>query len=217
MSHEMISSIYHDGYKLSFCAAEPGIVFDPSAYKFIPHTFSSVCRMGFFCEYRIKDGELYLDKLCIDSSNNKYPDLNGVSAKPFSTDPAYSEYHLYEGVMLKVPYTGIIVAGAGPDKQFIRPAEHQYPWVYEKVFTFAFKDGVLTGVCDKSFEAYTIRLAQIAELKAQTTTAPEATARENESLLGVIEQLARIKDRVVIADSVRRETDDAEDSGTDSE
>lgn len=82
-------------------------LFDPKKFKLHPEMWHTGCYKGFIISFRVTDDLLYLDRLIVHCSNNKYPPINNV--EPEKYDGSAMEY---KNINLPLPYSGTIIVGS---------------------------------------------------------------------------------------------------------
>lgn len=107
-------------------------LFDPKKFKLHPEMWHTGCYKGFIISFRVTDNLLYLDRLIVHCSNNKYPPINNV--EPEKYDGSAMEY---KNINLPLPYSGTIIVGSDllssfEGRCFIGP--HAYKTTYELKF-----------------------------------------------------------------------------------
>ena len=149
--------------------------FDPKNYGLEPHSSSTACWRGYWCEYAIKNGKLIMERLLLFNADGNYPDFNGVPVSPQGyeeieyiemfdeeeklqreTVPANFGHRTYE-VNMEMNYTGKIVLGDEFLNEFYIHMGFQRPWAYKDLKEFEFKDGELVSVTDHSEFAEKLR------------------------------------------------------------
>lgn len=145
----------------SIVAISHPLEFKPENYGITPEFFSTACWAGFWCEYRISEKGIVLENLFVNSKDDYYPIINGVSPVVGKEgSKKYFEYmghHCYRGVNIKMPYTGKIVVGKDFMQEYYIHMGYQRAWSYKVLKEFVFKEGVLREVVDHSKVAEDLR------------------------------------------------------------
>lgn len=148
-------------------ALSSAIHFDPKNWGLEPHTSSTACYRGYWCEYAVEDEELLLKNLYLFNIDDKYPSFNGVEVSPPEFKeyegymgngkkrkkvirPAHFGHRVYKNVNLSIPYTGKILLGDGFMREYYIHMGFQQAWAYEKLIELVFEEGVLLECNDLS-------------------------------------------------------------------
>ena len=139
--------ILEDG-KYHIIASSSQIPFDPKDYGLFPMSCCTACYRGYWCEYVVKEENLYLDKLYIHT-DGIYPKLNGipVSAQEYESVsvqrgkeperfPKNLRHRVYEHIGLPVLYTGFITV----EKDIHRDGDRS-----KHLLELCFEDGKITN------------------------------------------------------------------------
>ncbi len=147
MTAQITDSFEYKGKKYSLAALSAPIPFDPKQYGLEPQFCSTALYRGFWCEYKITDEALILDKFHMSNREKRYPKFNGVSAS-WSKDS--DSCRVYKGVNLTIPFSGKILLGAGFIDEYYIHMGYQRPYAYKKLIDFEFENGVLQKTTDCS-------------------------------------------------------------------
>ena len=163
-----IRDIYnYDNNDYRIVALSSVMLFKPQDYGMEPHTSSTACWRGYWCEYEISNGELLLKNLYFYNTDGNYPPLNGVEVSPPEfievegrrglrkkrekfTMPAHHGHRVYKNVNLPIPYTGKILLGDGFMREYYIHMGFQQSWAYKKLIELVFKEGILLECNDLS-------------------------------------------------------------------
>lgn len=173
MTAQIPDTYTYDGKKYDIVAMNNPIGFDPKDYGLEPHSSSTACWRGYWCEYAIKNGRLVLEKLLLYNSDGNYPPFNGINVLPqefeeqecwsldeeephMETFPKNDGHRTYE-VNMKINYTGKIVLGDEFMREFYIHMGFQRPWAYKVLKEFDFVNGKLTSIIDHSEMARELR------------------------------------------------------------
>ena len=120
--------------------------FDPCGYGFkLKRKRLSCLVCGYIGRYVIADGRLFLEKLSIETEDDRYPDLNGV---------AYSPEKGYVGVHLPITCTGrILFSDALSNAYFLIDCLLQAKQLYE----YDFVEGKVVRIVDHSRAALALQ------------------------------------------------------------
>ena len=138
--------------------SEP-LLFKPENYGITPIECSRSCYHGYWCDYTISDKRIVLESFYVNSKENYYPEINGIV--PLRKDGRdvldALGHHCYEGVNIKVGYTGKLVVGSDFLSEYHILFSRPYAWEYKDLKEFVFTDGNLTEVMDHSNVAEELR------------------------------------------------------------
>ncbi len=158
MTAQVSDSFRFDNNNYSLVATSKPLEFDPKEYGITPQPFISACWQGFWCAYNITNDGIFLEDLYINSEDDYYPEINGVS--PFSGNMnLYMGHHVYSDLHLNLDYTGKILVGEGFLQEYYIHMGNQRFWAYEILKELVFENGVLVGVNDRSNIAVAVREA----------------------------------------------------------
>ncbi len=132
----------------------------PSDFGIYPQPATTACWRGYWCAYDITDTGIYLRDLYVNSSDDNYPDINGVSVLRHEETGAlvsYMGHRAYKGLDLKIPYTGKILVGKRFMRKYYIHMGFQRPWAYKVLKELVFENGTLTQTNDQSKIAATLR------------------------------------------------------------
>ena len=163
-----IGDIYkYQKKKFTIVASTSTMPFNPRNFGLEPHTSSTACWRGYWCEYSIENDELLLKNLYLFNSEGKYPTFNGVDISPQEfeeyeyftlTDeaikkgvrPAHHGHRVYKDANLPIPYTGKILLGNGFMRGYYVHMGFQRGWAYKTLIELVFEEGRLTEYNDFS-------------------------------------------------------------------
>ena len=148
--------------------------FKPQNYGLDPQSCCTACWRGYWCEYSITDSGLFLQNFYMYNREGNYPDLNGVPVLPISYHEGncldlkgrkektvqiedYMGHRKYENIMMRIPYTGRILAGRKFLSKYYIHMGFQRSWAYEELREFIFENGYLIEALDHSDMAQKIR------------------------------------------------------------
>lgn len=127
------------------------IDFSPEVFGIIPGVLTTACWRGFWCDYEIKDGQFSLKTLYVNSKDNNYPVINGVSPllEPYPEAKMlnYMGHHIYKDINVPIKYTGKIIAVDGLIMDYIGVERMR---CFENVIERTFKDGRCEAAIDLS-------------------------------------------------------------------
>jgi hypothetical protein len=168
-----ISDIYkHKRKKYNLVAMSEPMCFEPEDYGLKPESCITCCWRGYWCEYKITDDGLVLDKLYIYNSDGFYPDLNGVPVSPAEFEdhkvstkdgemiksyPKHLGHRLYKNINMSIPYTGKILLGDKFLHDYYIHMGFQRPFAYKILMEFVFEKGKLIETIDHSDKAKKMR------------------------------------------------------------
>ena len=137
-------------------------LFNPLDIGFETYSKSSMCWSGHMCVYKVKNNELYLDRLDINSENKIK--INGKEPSRVLSILTYLKDifcfgfdYTYKNIKLKLNYTGEILIGKGNvendfDNDYYYDECLMSPHSYEEVLKLKFKNGKLITVTNISNE-----------------------------------------------------------------
>lgn len=176
-----IGDIYkYQKKEFTIVAMSSAMPFDPKNFGMEPHSSSTACRRGYWCEYDITDDELRLKDLYFFNADGNYPPLNGIEVSPPEfkeyesyrgnkkkrgkvTMPAHFGHRVYRDINMPIPYTGRILLGDGFMQEYYIHMGFQRSWSYKKLIELVFEEGILLECNDLSY----IAKAQREAMKAQ--------------------------------------------------
>ena len=148
----------YQGGEFTIVTMNNKLEFHPYEYGLSPSAISTGCWRGYWCHYKISDQGIFLDKLHIHCGNENYPEINGISVKQNGKEPfEYMGYRVYNGLNIKVNYTGSILVGDGFIQDYYRHMGYQRSYSYKILKEFVFNNGTLVDVVDHSKLAESIR------------------------------------------------------------
>lgn len=91
---------------------EHGELFDINKYGFKLKWVCTALYKGYLVIYEIKDNQLFIKHLYVNTSDKNYPTINNVEAKPVNNKNSYlGSMYLYENLNMKLNYSGKIKGG----------------------------------------------------------------------------------------------------------
>lgn len=170
MTAQISDKYFYNGKEYCIVALSKTIGFNPEDYGLEPHTSSSACWRGYWCEYSIEDNHLMLKSLFLYNRDGNYPEFAGKTVIPeeyekvlvcrrgeegewiesYEDEPTYFEHRKYEDVDLILPYTGKILLGNGFIQDYYIHMGFQNGWAYEELIELVFEEGLLTENNDYS-------------------------------------------------------------------
>ena len=159
MSAQIMDSVIIENstYRIIEVSA-PGMMFKPSEYGLGPNMRCTACYRGHWCDYQIKDSNLFLKDFYMYNEEQKYPTLNGVDVLGEVTSESEKMGHKkYEDVFLFMPYTGKMLVGEEKVFDFYVNGGRQKCWAYKKLIECTFEEGKLISLMDYSSLAEKLR------------------------------------------------------------
>jgi hypothetical protein len=135
-------------------------LFEPADHGLKPVGSCTACWRGFVCCYRVADGALLLDKLCV-SQRTPAPELFGIAPKKPESRPSFFDV-VYERLAHPVPYTGGLLLGRDFIQELYVHMGFHPAWKFREVHELIFEKGMLTQASDRSQEIAGFR-AEVSE------------------------------------------------------
>ena len=161
MTAQIENRFKFNGDDYSIVAISTPIDFKPQDYGITPLPIFNACWDGYWCEYEITKTEIILKNLYINSHNDEYPEINGISPENDSQNKQnhfqYMGHHLYKNLNIKMNFTGKILIGKGFLKQYYIHMGYQRAWAYEVLEELVFENGMLIRTVDHSEKAKELR------------------------------------------------------------
>lgn len=146
------------------------MLFEPQQYGLVPHSSSTACWRGYWCEYVVADDKLLLEDLYIYNEDGNYPPLCGVEVSPAEFEehecyvgglskrkkvllPAHDGHRVYKKIDLPIPFTGKILLGSGFMSDYYIHMRFHRSWAYKELIEFEFCEGQLVTCTDLSHVA----------------------------------------------------------------
>lgn len=159
MTAQIGDKLVFKGDNYSIVAISNPIQFYPQNYGIMPLAFTTACWKGYWCEYYISDKEIVLENLYINSQDNNYPEIKGITPeKDGEKDFLYMGHHLYKNLGMLIDYTGKIIVGKGFINKYYIHMGYQRAWAYEVLKELIFDKGVFVESIDHSEMARKLRL-----------------------------------------------------------
>ena len=126
-------------------------LFDPEEYGLHPEELDTGCYKGFVISFKMEGDRLLLHNLVVNTEDDIYPDINGVSAVlvPEYTRKGgvkrynrFGGYHEYKDIDLELNYTGTMIVGKDFKKSYSGCA-FTLPFAYKTSYDLKFRDGRL--------------------------------------------------------------------------
>lgn len=134
------------GEDYSIVAMSTPIGFKPQDYGITPEPVCTACWDGYWCEYEITKAGIILKNLYINSKNDHYPEINGISPQNDRQKKSrfqYMGHHLYKDLDIRMDYTGRILIGKDFIQKYYIHMGYQRAWAYETLEELVFQDGAL--------------------------------------------------------------------------
>ena len=126
------------------------IEFNPRTYGLNVSSACTGCWRGYWCEYEIYDGGIVLKKLFVHTSDDNYPDINGIKVNESNDPYEYMGHRVYNDLNVGINYTGKILLGDGYMPEYYIHAGFQRAWAYKVLKEFVFENGILVKINDYS-------------------------------------------------------------------
>jgi len=111
-------------------------LFDPEKYGLSPEAPHTACWKGFVVTFELKNGQLYLKRLLVNTKDDVYPSINGISAIKSGMS-----FHEYKDLNIKLGYSGTIIVGQNMKNEF-RGRAFTGPHSYSKTYELEFSEGL---------------------------------------------------------------------------
>lgn len=157
MTIQVSDTLFYRDKKYAVAGRDGSGMLDPIEHGLKPYSWSTGCRRGFRCHYRINQGRLVLDSLAINH-RGPAPSLSGVTPRPGKRDGCAFDY-TYDDLDYPVRFSGGLLIGHD------RPKPWHYFWIYREIREAIFVDGILVEEIDRS--------AQIAEIREVVASRPK--------------------------------------------
>ena len=116
--------------------------FDPTGYGFKLKSVNTACEKGYWCEYKVENYGIFLDKLYICCDDGNYPTVNGKTydTKEDGTPVECEGCRVYSNIGLNLANSCDIVIGKD---SIVDPGMHDafLPYGYKTLREIIFKDG----------------------------------------------------------------------------
>lgn len=116
--------------------------FNPKEYGLEVQYICTACWRGYWCEYKISGDGIILKKLFVHTADDKYPEIDGVQVNINKEPIEYMGHRVYEGLSLKIKYTGKILLGDKLLSEYRINLGCPSPWEYLELKEFVFENGV---------------------------------------------------------------------------
>jgi hypothetical protein len=140
----------YNGRRYAYVMKSDNIGFHPREYGITPSFACTACWAGYWCEYSIKEEGLFLKNLFVNSMDDNYPDIEGVSVSCGERENLVMGHHVYRNVNKHMKYTGKLLLGNDFISEYYVHMGYQGYWAYGELVLFAFVDGVLVEMKDVS-------------------------------------------------------------------
>ena len=147
MTMQMTDPFMFEGKEYIFLGAENVYdLFDPKKYGLFPKAPITSCWKGFILYLAVENKKLLITRLDVNTEDQLYPIINGVSAKEGSI------FNTYDNLNLELDYTGTIVVGEKKRKPMYRNGSFIGPQYYEVTLDLVFDQGTLVSWRNSSGE-----------------------------------------------------------------
>jgi len=120
-----------------------GSLFSPEDRGMETRSECTALQKGFSASYAIIDEVLYVTRLYINSKDGLYPNIDGVTPVD----------GVYEGIKMKVPYTGKIRLVKDFDRKYYVHHGYQAAAAHHTVLDLSLNDGLVTEIVDRAEDA----------------------------------------------------------------
>lgn len=126
----------------------------PEKYGIVPSSVCTACWRGYWCVYNILENGIKLQDLYVNSDNDYYPEINGISPLCDNKKPnkiiKCMGHHLYKDINISIKYTGKILVGNDFIEKYYIHMGLQPAWAYKTLIEFIFQDSMLIDIIDHS-------------------------------------------------------------------
>ncbi len=145
MTMQIPDRYWIDGESYIWVCSDLTSEFDPRIYGMTPKWRLSCIMKGYLCHYCISDGQIFLERLSINTADGCYPEINGVQSCPAG---------LYENIHLPLKCTGrLLLSTRNCLDRFVMDRIR----LARKLVEYDFVNGKVAGVIDHSRSAAMLR------------------------------------------------------------
>jgi hypothetical protein len=149
-----------NGENYSIVAMSTPLRFNPRKYGIIPNSVCTACWAGYWCVYNVTDEGIFLNELYVNSFDDSYPEIEGISPEKDidgESDLLYMGHHVYKNLNIKMNFSGKLLVGNGFISKYYIHMGFQRAWAYEVLTELVFDKGNLTEINDHSEMAASLR------------------------------------------------------------
>ena len=150
MTAQVGDKFEYNGKRYTYVMKTDHIGFSPRDYGITPAYTCTACWAGYWCEYSINENGLFLKNLFVNSMDDNYPDIEGVSVSGDEERSLVMGHHAYRNINKLIKYTGKLLLGNDFMPQYYVHMGYQGYWTYRELLQFVFVDGALVAVNDVS-------------------------------------------------------------------
>lgn len=161
----------HGNIDYSIVSSTNPFPFDPKDYGIVPFPRCTACHRGYWCCYTAADNQFVLDDLFINTQDDIYPSICGITATVEDNRAMYMNHHIYRGLHIPIDYTGKLLVGRNAIPTYYVDGIFNDPWKYKDLKELAFENGLLVDMIEQSDTAKDIRKL----VQAMAKTRPKTT------------------------------------------
>lgn len=159
MTAQIPDEVLYKSRKYEIAGIAGSGLFDPADLGIKPDMMHTACYRGYYCTYKVRGGQLYLDQLTLRTEDMTYPDIAGVS--PEQGEEWFCV--VYRGLGIPTPFTGKLRLATDFIRELYVHMGYQKPTSYSTVIDVTFSNGLVTGERDRSAEVAALRARAIEE------------------------------------------------------
>lgn len=126
-------------------AIDSPIDFSPHLFGITPQVACTACWNSFWCDFNISREAFIIENLYVNSKDDFYPDINGVSPtlEPYDDlkQLKYMGHRFYKGINYSISYTGRIMVACGFIIKYMTFSGPQKLRAYREVSEWTYKNG----------------------------------------------------------------------------
>ena len=161
----------HGNIDYSIVSSTNPFPFDPKDYGIVPFPRCTACHRGYWCCYTAVDNQFVLDDLFINTQDDIYPSICGITATVEDNRAMYMNHHIYRRLHIPIDYTGKLLVGRNAIPTYYVDGIFNDPWKYKDLKELIFENGLLVDMIEQSDTAKDIRKL----VQAMAKTRPKAT------------------------------------------
>ena len=160
----------YDNNDYSIVSSTNPVLFDHKECGVVPFPRCTACHRGYWCCYATVDSQFVLADLFINTQDDTYPSICGITATVEDDRVKYMGHHIYRGLHIPIDYTGKLLIGRNAIPTYYVDGLFNVPWAYKDLKELVFENGMLIDVIEQSDTAKDIRKLVQAMAKTQPKT-----------------------------------------------